>query len=278
MDFSTIKLIKDYIIKIFRLICFVFAVVCLIGGIVPLIFYFHLNSGNVALVIYGVLLLLVLFYKPEKFSKALYERIFKIGKAVIAILLAACFVLGAIISLFMIKYAFFNEPPENTGDKGTVVILGCKINGENPSRTLQGRLETGYEYLLENESAVVIVSGGQGWDEPVSEAYVMKKYLVQKGISEDRIYMEDNSINTDENIKFSGRIIKENNLPEKMYIITDTFHSCRAYMFAKQNGYEANNISADIYLPLFAEYWVRDILGIIHMKLTPNWELNIKNS
>lgn len=47
----------------------------------------------------------------------------------------------------------------------------------------------------------VVVSGGQGMDEEVSEAFAMKEYLTNKGISEDRIIMEDKSTNTLENIK-----------------------------------------------------------------------------
>ena len=89
--------------------------------------------------------------------------------------------------------------------------MGCKIINKRPSLTLKGRLDAAYEYLYEHKDTVAIVSGGQGWDEETSEASVMKKYLVDKGIEEHRILMEEKAVNTDENIKFSGDIIfKEN--------------------------------------------------------------------
>ena len=239
---------------------------CFFCGIVPLVVFGHLNPGNISLLLYAVLLFTALILPENKI------------KTIISFFLALCFFAGAFVSVFMIKYAFFNEPPKYSESSGTVVVLGCKIINKRPSLTLKGRLDAAYEYLDEHKDAVAIVSGGQGRDEETSEAYVMKNYLVDKGIEEHRIFMEEKAINTDENIKFSGDIIKENNLPQTMYIVTDTFHSYRGFLFAEKNGYEAKNISSDIYWPLFGEYWVRDILGVLHMQLTPNWNLNIQNS
>lgn len=268
MDFSQIKVenIKKYALLSLKVLCIVFAALCLLCGIVPLVFFGHINPGNISLILYGTLLLTLLLVKFHK-----------ILKRILAGFLAICFITGLFVSVFMIKYAFFNEPTDVAANSGTVVLLGCKINGQRPSLSLAGRLDAACEFLKENKETKVIVSGGQGWDEDISEAYVMKKYLVESGIDEERIFMEEKSVNTDENIKFSGEIIKANGLPEKMYIVTDTFHSYRAYLFAEKNGYKAGNISADIYWPLFGEYWVRDILGVLHMKLTPNWDLDIRN-
>lgn len=268
MDFSRIKVenIKIYALLVFRWLCIVFAVLCLLCGIIPLVFFGHINPGNISLVLYGILLLTLLFVKFHK-----------IAKRILAAFLGVCFITGAFVSVFMIKYAFFNEPTDISASSGTVVVLGCKINGEQPSISLAGRLDAACEFLKKHKDNVVVVSGGQGWDEEISEAYVMKKYLVEKGIDEERIFMEEKSVNTDENIKFSGEIIKANGLSETMYIVTDTFHSYRGFLFAEKNGYKAKNISADIFWPLFGEYWVRDILGVLHMKLTPNWDLDIQN-
>ena len=224
------------------------------------------------LLCYGILLNVVVFIKGKRNSEKLFRKVLYWMRIIISACLAICFVTGAVISCFMIKYAFYNEPPvmDVNGDNGTVVVLGCQIYGENPSVSLRGRLDAAYEYLVTHESCKGIVAGGQGEDEIVPEAYVMKNYLVGRGISENRIIMEDRSENTQQNIRFSGEIIKENNLPETMYIITDIFHSYRAYLFAEKSGYKAYNISSDLYWPLFGEYWVRDLLGILHMKLISN--------
>ncbi|MBE7057712.1 MAG: YdcF family protein [Ruminococcaceae bacterium] len=280
MAFSRIKFtkIKKYSVLSFKILCCAFMVLCLFCGLVPLFLFGHFNPGNISLIIYAVLLFAVLFPKNVKTKNIKIKKILFVLKKTVAVFLAVCFLTGAFVSVFMIEHAFFNEPSEGTESAGTVVVLGCKIINKRPSLTLKGRLDAAYEYLDKNKDTVAIVSGGQGWDEETSEASVMKKYLVDKGIEEHRIIMEEKAVNTDENIKFSGEIIKENNLPETMYIVTDTFHSYRGYLFAEKNGYEAKNISSDIYWPLFGEYWVRDILGILHMKLTPNWELDIQNS
>lgn len=266
------------LIKIFKILCCFFSVLCLVCGIVPLVFFGHVNPGNISLIIYGMLLLFLLLIKPYSIRRKRLRKFFDISKKILIGLLAVCFITGAFVSAFMIKYAFFNNPADKSGDSGTVIVLGCKINGTTPSLTLAGRLDAAYKYLNEHPNSVAIVSGGQGWDEEVSEAFVMKNYLVERGIEETRIFMEEKSVNTDENIKFSGEIIKEKGLPKTMYIVTDTFHSFRGFLFAEKNGYAAKNISSDIFWPLFGEYWVRDILGVLHMKLTPNWDLNIQNS
>ena len=279
MDFSRIDFVevKKYALKFFKMLCYFFAAICFLGGVIPLVFFGHINPGNISLILYGTLLLTLLFAKFHSIKRPKLKNFIVISKRILAGFLSICFITGAVVSVFMIKYAFFNEPTDVSASSGTVVVLGCKINGEEPSLTLKGRLDAACEYLIENPDVPVVVSGGKGWDEEISEASVMKKYLVENGINEERIYMEEKSENTDENIKFSGEIIKENALPETMYIVTDTFHSYRGFLFAEKNGYEAKNISADVYLPLIGEYWVRDILGILHMKLTPNWELDIKN-
>ncbi|MFR1518157.1 MAG: YdcF family protein [Clostridia bacterium] len=272
MDFSRIKRISSFI---FKILCIAFALLCLVCGFIPLIFYGHVNPGNLALLCYGVLLGAVVFIRGKRKSSALLPRVVYWARAAAAVFLAVCFLTGAAVSCFMIKYAFYHEPPvsDRNGSAGTVVVLGCQIYGETPSVSLRGRLDAAYDYLTAHGDCMAIVAGGQGEDEIVSEAYAMKKYLVGRGISEERIILEDRSVNTDENIRFSGEIIRENNLPETMYIITDAFHSYRAFLFADRNGFKAYNISSDLYWPLLGEYWVRDLLGVLHMKLTPNWNI-----
>ncbi len=272
MAFSQIKKIAAITGKT---LCGAFALLCLLFGAVPLVLYGHFNHGNLALLCYAFLLGAVLFIRGNRRSEALLPKLIFWIRLVLSALLAVCFLVGAVISCFMVKYAFFHEPPaaDTDGSGGTAIVLGCQVYGETPSVSLRGRLDAAYEYLASHEGSKAIVAGGQGEDETVPEAYVMKKYLVSRGIAEERILMEDRSESTEENIRFSGEIIEENGLPETMYIITDAYHSYRAFLFAEENGYRAYNISSDLYWPLLGEYWVREILGVLHMKLTPNWNL-----
>ena len=77
-----------------------------------------------------------------------------------------------------------------------VIVLGAKVNGMNPSLSLKSRINTAARFLKEHEKTIVIVSGGQGPDEDISEAEAMRQGLVAHGIDVERIIIEDKSTNT----------------------------------------------------------------------------------
>ncbi len=251
------------------------------AGILPTVLLRRgLNAGNSALILYSAFLFAVVFIKGRRGQSKIMSVVYW-ARLCISCLLAVCFLTASVISAFMIKYAYFNEPPappasgtDASGSSGTVVVLGCHVYGDRPSRLLKGRLDAAVRFMDSHEDTVAVVSGGRGADETVAEAYVMKQYMLENGIDESRVIVEDRSVSTDENIRFSADIIHENGLPDTFYIVTDAFHSYRSYLFAKKNGYEAYNVSADVYWPLIGEYWVRDILGVLHMTLTPDWDLS----
>ncbi len=136
------------------------------------------------------------------------------------------FVEGCIISGF-----------SNKGQAGAdyVIVLGAQMKTSGPSRALQYRLDEAIRYLNENPDAKVIVSGGQGSDEPVSEAQGMYDYLVKKGISADRISREDKSRNTFENLTYSARFLDQEK--DSVAVVTNNFHVFRAVKIAKKAGY-----------------------------------------
>ena len=95
-------------------------------------------------------------------------------------------------------------PPEGA----TVVVLGAALRGEQPSRMLAERLKTAAAYLRDHPESSCVVSGGQNDDEIISEAEAMKRYLVGLGIEESRIYLEDRSTNTEENLRMSRDVVE----------------------------------------------------------------------
>ncbi|MGN0675457.1 MAG: YdcF family protein [Oscillospiraceae bacterium] len=175
---------------------------------------------------------------------------------IIAVLLI---ILAAVISVFMISSA--NSPP--TGNT-TVIILGCKVRGETPSLMLSKRISAAYDYLKENPETMCIVSGGQGSDEFISEAECMKRVLVEKGISPDRIIMEDCSTSTDENIRFSIAKMEEYGLTGGVTIVTSEYHQLRAKMIANDYGLESSSISAQTAWYLLPTYWLREWFGVTY--------------
>ena len=103
-----------------------------------------------------------------------------------------------------------------------ILILGAKIIDENtPCKTLEKRLLCAVKYLKDFQESKVIVSGGKGIDEPVPEAYTMKKFLIRNGVEENRILIEDMSTNTFENMKNTKRILK---YVDKIIIVTSKYH------------------------------------------------------
>ncbi len=188
------------------------------------------------------------------------------GRITIIIVSAAavCFLLYAvIISVFMVRAAL-DKPGDN---RTTVVVLGCKVKEGRPSMMLKRRLDAAYDYLCDHENTAVIVSGGKGNDEIISEAQCMYDYLIEKGISPERIIIEDKSSSTYENLKFSKEIIQEKELEEKITIITDGYHQLRAEMIANDLDLEAYNISASTNPGLVPTYWVREWFGIAYQFL-----------
>ncbi len=122
-----------------------------------------------------------------------------------------------------------------------VIILGARVYGEKPSQSLGERIKKASEFLHKNKLVKVIVSGGKGVNEKISEALAIKRELLKLGISEERIILENKSRNTIQNFEFSLEKIKEDN-PQKnkknILIVTNNYHIFRAKNIAKSLGYE----------------------------------------
>ncbi|MCD8023215.1 MAG: YdcF family protein [Lachnospiraceae bacterium] len=122
-----------------------------------------------------------------------------------------------------------------------VIVLGAQVRGTSPSRALRRRLERAAAYAAENPDVILILSGGQGADEDISEAECMYGYLVDAGVSEERLIKEDQSTNTKENLEYSAQIIaeREGSLETGVGIVTNNFHIYRALLYARESGYPA---------------------------------------
>lgn len=158
----------------------------------------------------------------------------------------------------------FAASTDGTAQRETVIVLGCKaINGQ-PSLMLAARLDKAAEYLLENPQAVCIVTGGQGSDEIEPEAISMHRYLITKGIEEDRIYTETNSRNTEQNILYAKEIINEQGLSENAIIVSEAYHVYRGTYNAEKLGLKAAALPASSQNTIWAlpSYWLREIFAI----------------
>ena len=187
--------------------------------------------------------------KQSKTTKIIYK--------VLCVLFAVMLLWVAVILGAMAYFA--TRPPK---DNATVVVLGCQVRGDTPSLLLYKRIETAFEYLKANPNAKCIASGGKGSDENISEAECIKEYLVDMGIDENRILIENKSVNTNENISFSAEIIKKNGLNENMAIVTDGFHEMRATLIAKRLGYECGAVSSKTPMRYVSAFTTREVIAL----------------
>ena len=232
--------------------------------ILPVIIMGVWNTGNyIGLMLSAVLIGYAVFLSNiNAFIVYLTKQMW--GKIIIILfcsIFLALLTFAVIITVNIIDKAN-NKPNEDT----TVIVLGCRVRENGASTMLKTRLDAAYQYLCENKNVNCILSGGQGKDEPLPEAEYMYNWLVEKGIEPSRLYIENKSTSTEENLAFSQKIIEKNNLNPKITIITNEFHQYRAYRFAKENSFEVcYNYSAKTPWYALLSYYVREICGVAHM-------------
>ena len=122
-------------------------------------------------------------------------------------LMIAAILTGAFLFLFIEALIISKFTSKGIPDLDYLIVLGAQMRETGPSKALALRLDTAAAYLTENPDTLVVVSGGKGSNEPISEAQGMYEYLLTKGISPDRILLEDRSTNTKENLQFSRPLI-----------------------------------------------------------------------
>lgn len=113
-----------------------------------------------------------------------------------------------------------------------IIVLGAGIKGKRVTPLLASRIDKGIELLKYNPNAKLILSGGTGPGEDIPEGVAMAAYAKDKGVSDERIIVEDKSKNTYENILFSSKLIDKEN--PKLALVTTSYHVFRALVFAKK--------------------------------------------
>ena len=247
---------------IVRSILLILAISAFLCFLLPLLFFGILNIGNLTGICLTLLLILfIVFYRPALYMLKKFCRRPRNRFLILLVLTAAGIVfLTAIFETGLMIHSASKEAPASA----TAVVLGCKVNGTQPSLMLKERLDTAAAYLEANPDADCIVTGGQGSDEAVSEAECMYQYLLKKGISADRIYKEDQAVSTRENLLFSKQLIEEQNLNPDIAIITNEFHQYRAGKIARNLDLTYGAVSAPTLIVLFPTYYIRELYGILY--------------
>ncbi|MEG2074184.1 MAG: YdcF family protein, partial [Angelakisella sp.] len=187
-------------------------------------------------------------------------RTTRILRSFLAAVLALFFAAEATFSAVMIWYGWGNKPYYSKAD--TAVVMGAEIRDGAPSKIFQSRLEKALGYLTDLPDTRVVVTGGQGKKETRAEGDVAAEWLMAKGIAPERIIIDNQSLDTCENMENTARLLAENGLPPKVVICTDGCHQMRSQLYAKMNGMTATGIASPTPWGLFPAYWLREQAGI----------------
>lgn len=180
-------------------------------------------------------------------------------------------IFSTLLVLGILAYAITLVPiiraatPQADADCEYIVVLGAKVNGQSPSLSLKERIDAAYDYLSAHPQTVAIVSGGQGPDEGISEAQCMYNELTKMGIEGSRIWLEDKSTSTQENLNFSLTLIEEKTgtRPDAIGLISSEYHIFRATLVAEEHGVEAVGIPASTsWLTLKLNYYLREVAAL----------------
>ena len=241
--------------------CWAGIVLCLIAA---LFFNFcMLGYSFTVLVLLGVAAIL-LFYGTliPLFSKT-YPYTARRLKRVFTVILCIGLILVGITEYFIIK-ASLGQPTESCD---YIVVLGAKVRSDGPSVALMERICGARDYLESHPEVIAVLSGGQGPDEPMTEAKAMYDELVKLGIDESRLWLEDQATSTWENLNFSLNLIEENTgtRPGKIGIVSSEYHLFRASLFADACGIESVGIpAATSRLSQKINHFMREVAGVWH--------------
>jgi len=232
--------------------------IILINGIFITLFA-NFTLGTVLTDLLGILLLgRGIFYK--KISELTKKRWIKALKN----LIKACIILEL---LFVAGLAVYGQWDNVTYNEDALVVLGAAVRGERVTVPLKLRLDKAVCYHEKNPDAAIVVTGGKGAQESVTEAAAMEKYLINKGVSKDKIIKEDKATSTNENMRFSKKIL--DSYFKKDYsiaVVTNNFHVYRGTAIAKNEGFEkVTHLHAGLQLHNLIPCYLRETLAVLKM-------------
>ncbi len=146
--------------------------------------------------------------------------------------LLAMVVAGAVAFGALEAYISLHSRDKAVGDPQVMVIFGCQMRRDGPSILLRDRLDTALAYWEEHPDMKIIVTGGKGDDEHISEAQGMYDYLTAHGVDGAQIFMEDKSRNTWQNINNTFALMEREgwSLTGDVLLVSSGFHLARIEM------------------------------------------------
>lgn len=222
-----------------------FAAASVLSGLYGIVVYM-VHSGTSFFLMWFVIAAVFAVLSVMAYKHA-WKKVNKPVKVICVVFLVLGVLFGAVTQGMI--FSQFNAKGEP--DLDYIIVLGSQVREDGPAAQTIWRLKAAIEYMENNPDTKAIVSGGQGYNEPAPEAVIMKQYMVENGIAPDRIFTEERSTNTAENIAFSAELLDKEH--DSVGIVTSNFHVFRGVALAKHYGYKnvcgIAGLSSPRYLP-----------------------------
>lgn len=241
-------------------------VLFLISGIFSIIYYvimaIYIKRMKYAFawfwIIFGVL------------SLGLFGLTFVFDKGAFALVSGIMFILVLLFLAGGLLVVLFGGKKYTDNDAKYIIVLGAKIYGTRVSKALIYRLDAAIRAYRERPGSRLIMSGGQGRDEDISEASAMKAYALEKGVPGEDIIMEDMSISTYTNFVNTAVILGSKDIP--VAFVTNSFHIYRAGKIAREVGFTSlYAIPAKSNAVSWLNNATREAVGIICHRALSGW-------
>ena len=241
--------------------CVIAAVLALAGTVLLTVRAWGMRfSGFLLVGLAAVLVLELLLGHWAKASKTgrLCRRIFQTALTLVLVPLIC-------IEIYVINVGS-SDPSALPAD--AVVVLGAGVNGTQPSLSLYTRLTAALDYLEENPDVPVVLTGGLGYGEEITEARCMYDWLTARGVDPARLIMEEQAGNTAENFAFSKELLEEQGIDPAenlVAVVTNDFHIARSRLIAARQGYgHAFGVPAKLpWRHLEVNYYLRESFAMV---------------
>ena len=221
-------------LKLVYMICGSFGFIAYVSYLLKLIFW-PSNKLELIAAFLGIAVAGIPVFFRKQLERKIPKKLFKVLENIFAYGMLFYCITFLMLSSYIFSAGMLQAQPEELSSDSVFIVYGAGLKGDKPGVTLKKRLDKTIEYMEALPDSVCIVSGGQGADEPLPEGEAMKNYLLEMGIDRDRIFVEDESRNTVENIKNSYKIIQDEKLNENGIVsISNAFHIPRIELISSR--------------------------------------------
>ena len=184
--------------------------------------------------------------------------------------IALCLALGLAAFAAFEGYVISRAKTDSETPAAAVIILGAGVYGTTPSLSLRVRLEAALDYVQTRPDIPIVLSGGQGPGEDISEAEAMRVWLTARGVDESRLILEDRSTSTKENLENSLALLAGRGIypGSGIAVVSADYHLARAeLLFGEGKMIPVAAHMPAKWWPLTMNYFIREAFGIAYLRV-----------